>query len=248
MLPIFHLGSLSLQTPALILLIGLWFSLSFTETFLRKNNIPFNHTQDIIFYGLIAAILGARLFYVFSYPQIFFASPQNIISLNPNLLDWWGGIIGFFLVFFILTKRHQLKPSATLDSLSVFASLFIIFGSLADLAAAKTIGLPTTLPWGIYYLGQSRHPVQIYQIIFFSWIAISLQKNFLNNYNQFVGKTTLTFIFMIATTQLVLCGFSVNTSSSLYGLRLDQSFYFIIGLISLIILLNHPKHSMENHG
>jgi len=94
MFPILHIGPLSIQTPGLILIIGLWISLSISETLHQKMKIPFDPYQQIVFWSLIVGIGFARLFYILTYPKYFLQSPLNILSLNPGLLDPWGALIG----------------------------------------------------------------------------------------------------------------------------------------------------------
>ncbi len=248
MFPILHIGPLSIQTPGLILIIGLWISLSISETLHQKMKIPFDPYQQIVFWSLIVGIGFARLFYILTYPKYFLQSPLNILSLNPGLLDPWGALIGITLVLFWIIRKFKLSPASAFDSLAVTISIFIPFIILADWAAGGQIGLPTQLPWGINFQGNARHPIQLYQILIFSIITSFTVKWFMNRNETKAGLLTLRVIFLCSTAQLVISGFILNQSTISNGVRLSQLFYFIIGLTSLYFLLYYPSKKLETNG
>lgn len=248
MFPILHIGLISIQTPGLILIIGLWIAISLSEKLHEKQGIAFEPIQQIIFYSLIFGIGIARLFYVFTYPKYFFQSPINIISLNPSLLDPWGAIIGIALVILWYVRRLKLNPASTFDSLSITLSIFLIFISLADWAAGGQIGVPTRPPFGMYFQGEYRHPVQLYQILSSTLITLLLLKIFMKKGERKPAQLTTLFIFLVSTAQLVISGLILNQDTIIAGFRLSQLFYFIIGVVSLYYLLNSPGTKRVTNG
>ena len=92
MLPVLNIGPLALQTPGLVMLIGLWLGLSLAEKFSAKRGVSPNLLYNLAFVTLVAGVIGARLAYLVRYPEAFANSPLSLISLNPGLLDPVGGL------------------------------------------------------------------------------------------------------------------------------------------------------------
>lgn len=163
MLPILHLGPLAIQTPGLILLLGLWLSLSLAERHAHRYHIHADVLYNLAFIALMAGLLGARLAYAARYPSAFLASPVSLISLNPGLLDPLGGMVVAILAAIIYGQRKSLRLYLTLDALTpTLAGMMIALG-LANLASGNGFGAETTLPWALDIWGAKRHPTQIYE-------------------------------------------------------------------------------------
>lgn len=162
MLPILQIGPLAIQTPGLILLLGLWLALSLSERAAARLGLNPNLIYNLTFAALIGGLLGARLGYVARYPEAFAASPASLISPNPGLLDAWGGLTGAALVALIYGQRKGLRLWPTLDALTPGLAVLGVALGLANLASGAAFGAVTGLPWGIELWGATRHPAQIY--------------------------------------------------------------------------------------
>ncbi len=79
MFPIFQIGPVALQVPGLVLLAGLWIGLTLSERRARQRGENPGHLYNLVFIGLIAGVIGARLSYVATYP--------NAFTTNPGLSD-----------------------------------------------------------------------------------------------------------------------------------------------------------------
>ena len=60
MLPILQIGPIAIQLPGLLLLLGLWLGTLMSERAARQHQLSANTVSNMIFYGLIAGILGAE--------------------------------------------------------------------------------------------------------------------------------------------------------------------------------------------
>lgn len=92
MLPILHIGPLAIQVPGLVLLLGLWLGLSLTERYAPRYGMDSKILYNLVIISILAGVVGARLLYVARFPDAFLSKPASIISLNPSLLDLWGGV------------------------------------------------------------------------------------------------------------------------------------------------------------
>jgi phosphatidylglycerol---prolipoprotein diacylglyceryl transferase len=165
MLPVLQIGPLALQTPGLILLLGVWAGLWLAERGAHRHGIEPSHLYNLALVALLSGLVGGRLFYVLSYPTAFSASPPSIFSLNPGLFDVWGALLSGLLVAFLYGNRKKLSFWPALDALTPGLAIVAIALSLSNLASGNAFGAPTQLPWAIELWGAQRHPSQIYEAL-----------------------------------------------------------------------------------
>lgn len=233
MLPIIQIGPLAVQTPGLIILIGLWLGLNAAERTAANKNINPERIYNLTFISLISGILGARLGYAALFPQIFLENPTSLISLNLGLLDLWSGIAVGFIVGLIYWVKKELPVWTTLDVLTPMLGIVLVSLSLANLASGNGYGAPSNLPWAIHLLGIERHPSQIYETIaglFILWIVWPGKR--LSKYPK-EGVQFALFIVLFTSMKLFLEAFRGDSEFIFLGIRTNQVIYWIILALSL---------------
>ncbi len=228
MLPILHIGPLAIQTPGLILLLGLWIGISLTERQAHHHAIPAGKIYNLILWSAAAGIVAARLSYIASHFSSFAESPGSIVSLNTALLDPWAGAAGAFLAALIYGHRSQLPFWNTLDALTHLLAVFAVASGLSHLASGDAYGAPADLPWSIWLWGAYRHPSQVYETgaALFILFALWPQKGFIRP--QAPGVRFLTFIALTAAARLFLEAFRGDSTLLPGGLRLAQLAAWIV--------------------
>lgn len=156
MLPVLQIGPLAIQTPGLVLLIGIWLGLTLSERHSMRFGVPTNILSSMVLIGLITGVVGARLGYILRMPESFFESPLSIFSLNPGLLDPWGAMVSGMLGVLIYGQRQKLGFWQVLDSITPFIAVVAIAVGLAHLASGSAFGSPTNMPWAIELWGAKR--------------------------------------------------------------------------------------------
>lgn len=165
MLPVLQVGPLAIQLSGLLLLVGLWLGLSLTERYAPQRGVSPNNLYNLVFIVLVAGVIGARLGYVFRYPDVFLDSPLSILSPNPGLFDVWIGLVTGGIAALIYGQRKNMPLWPALDALTPLLGVMSIAMALAHLSSGVAFGAPTTLPWGIELWGARRHPTQIYHLL-----------------------------------------------------------------------------------
>lgn len=149
----------------ILLVAALWIGLTLAEKRTERHGVSKERLNNLMFYGLIAYVIGGRLLFALSNFSAFSQSPLSVFSPNPDLFDPTGGLVVAILIGFIYGQRQKLQFWGTLDAITpIFATLAIGL-SLAHLAAGTAFGSPTILPWGIDLWNATRHPSQIYELI-----------------------------------------------------------------------------------
>lgn len=227
MFPILQIGPLALQTPGLMYLLGLWFGLSLAEKFAPKRGVSADTLYNLVFTGLIAGILGARLGYVMQYPDAFLASPLSLVSLNPGLLDPFSGFAAALLAALVYGARKKLALWNTLDALTPFFAVFMIGAALANAASGAAFGMETSLPWGIDLWGAKRHPTQFYELAGAILILLALGSRSKDTFLS-AGRLFLAFLALTAGARLFFEAFRGDSSLILDGLRTAQVLAWLV--------------------
>lgn len=226
-------------------------------------NLSSDFYDDLIFYMLVAMIVGGRLghvlFYDFSY---YIAKPIDILKTYEGGMSFHGGLLGCTFACYIACKKHKLKFFHLSDLLCTVAPIGLFFGRIANFINAELIGISTDLPWGVVFPGSDgipRHPTQIYEaltegvllfiilnIVFrarFKWFYAKSKGNKLN-----FGMITSLFLILYSSMRffieylkhpgkpLIECFFNLSVGQILC------IFMFIIGVIILIYTFNCRKY------
>ena len=243
MFPILQIGPLAIQTPSLMLLLGLWLGLTLAEKYAPQRGVPANMLYNMVFVALIGGVAGARLAYVVRYPDIFVSNPLGLISLNPGLLDPWGGFVCGIICVAIYAQRKGLKFWPTLDALTPFFAIFAIALDLSNLASGNAFGATTTLPWGIELWGERRHPTQFYTIFTSSLILFLFWPGKSKWIDKQPGTYFLSFIALSALARLFVEAFRGDSVLLPGGFRLAQVIAWLIlggSLWGLTLLSRNP--------
>ena len=232
MFPVLQIGSLSIQTSGLILVLGLWLGLTLAERLALRFRVNSDILPTLALIAIITGIIGARLSYAAQSPQAFLDKPLSLLSLRPNMLDPLGGAVIASIATLIYGNRKKLALWPTLDALTpLLASLGIALG-LAHLASGDAYGTPTTLSWGVFLWGTQRHPSQIYETLAGS-LTLWLVWPRTESTPEVEGKTFGQFAALSAGASLIIHGFRGDSTIVAYGLRLEQIIAWAILAVSL---------------
>lgn len=165
MFPVINLGSLSLPTPAFLMILGYLAGSFLLDKKSKLFSINSEILDQVLWIGTVTALLGARLSFIAASPAAFKGNILSIFSLNPALLDPVGGFITGVFAGILVLNKHSVNLWLFLDSFTLFLGPLFPAYFLSRFSAGNGYGLPTEIPWGIFLWGASRHPVQIYMTI-----------------------------------------------------------------------------------
>jgi len=171
MLPILQIGPLTLRTPGLALLAGLWFGLEVASRFGKQRGLPEDKLYNVGFNSLFVGILGARLGYVFSHMGVYSSIQPlqrallSVVAPVPGTEIGLVGLVLGILTAAYLIRRWKLPALDVLDSFSPAVSVIVIAVGLSNLLGGDLYGVESNLPWAIPLWGASRHPTQIYLML-----------------------------------------------------------------------------------
>lgn len=129
----------------------------------RRDKQDPDHIWGALTWAIIPAIVGARLWYIFTPPasavalgqttqwyfEHFFDLQNGAIAIWSGGLSIFGAIVGGFLGGYIYIRRNKLNVWQYLDYAGLALPLGQAIGRLANFVNQELYGVPTTLPWGL---------------------------------------------------------------------------------------------------
>jgi phosphatidylglycerol:prolipoprotein diacylglycerol transferase len=165
-----NLGMFSIHTYGLFIAIGFLAGMLLARREALRTGLNPDTITDLTFYLLIAAIVGSRLFYVFTAPEAFFKNPLEIFKIWKGGLVFFGGFIAALATALIFMKKYSLPIWQTCDLLAPSLALGHFFGRLGCFFAGCCYGKQCDLPWAVSFnhpeslapIGVLLHPTQLY--------------------------------------------------------------------------------------
>ena len=124
-----------------------------------------DNVLDTLIVGTPLAIIGARLYYVVFYFDLYRDNLWEIFAIRDGGLAIYGGIIGAIIGLLIVSRWRRFSALAMLD-LGCFGMLIGQFvGRWGNFFNQEAHGGPTDLPWAIWADGEYVHPTFLYESI-----------------------------------------------------------------------------------
>ena len=233
MLPFVRVGPLLVQVPGLALLAGLWIGSDLVEKEAARLRLNVAAILNLIIYGLIAGLVGARLLFALEHLSAYLAAPLGLFALSGSAMDPWGGLLVGIAVAFLYGPGKDLPFRQTLDALSPGFAVFMIALGTADLLSGNGYGLPLDAPWAIYLWGATRHPTQIYEILLAAGVLAAW--HFSRAADSAPGRRFLLVLGLSAASRLFTEAFHAESAVMPGGLRLIQVLALLLMAIALLL-------------
>lgn len=219
--------------------------------------IDINKMIDILIYGMLGGIIGARAYYVLSEWDFYGKYPTEIIKIWHGGLAIYGGLIGGLLAAFVVCKVEKVNIPNLLDLCSMSFLIGQGIGRWGNFANQEAFGVNTDLPWGMYsakteaYLTElvnsgsalvvdptkPVHPTFLYESI---WCLLSFVFIFIfyKKFRKFSGQLFLLYGMLYGAERLVVEGLRTD---SLYiahtNMRVSQLVSLILMVVSFILFV-----------
>jgi prolipoprotein diacylglyceryl transferase len=140
-----HIGSTFAISPhgvgiALGYLLGSWIMLREGP----KRGMQDRHISSILFWALIGAIVGARVFYVIAHWSDFSPHPLDVFKIYNGGISLLGGIAGAIIFAYPLMRRYGYRFLQVMDSAALGLAAGVIVGRIGDLIIGDHLGKPTS--------------------------------------------------------------------------------------------------------
>ncbi len=214
---------------------------------------------DVLIYGTIFAIIGARLYYCIFEWDRYKDNPLEIFAIWNGGLAIYGGIIGGIAAAFVVCKIRKLNFYNLLDIAGMSLLIGQGIGRWGNFANQEAFGTNTDLPWGMWskktalYIMDHQdvfaekgitmdpdlpvHPTFLYESI---WCIVGFFVLFFitKKLRIFSGQTFLCYGIWYGTGRTIIEGF--RTDSLYVGdttIRVSQLLSFAIVMVCLVMLI-----------
>ncbi|MBP5678565.1 MAG: prolipoprotein diacylglyceryl transferase [Bacilli bacterium] len=143
----------------------------------KKKGLEKDQIIDLLFYGLLIGILGARIYYILFNLKYYLEDPIEMFCIWHGGLAIHGGIIATFLYLIIRTKKKKENIILLLDMIAVglllgqaigrWGNFFNqeAFGRIVSKEFLMNLPLPNFIIQGMYINGSYREPTFLYESI-----------------------------------------------------------------------------------
>lgn len=239
MLPVLQIGPVSLATPGLALIAGLWLGLEAASRLAQRRSLDGEALYSAWFNALIAGMLGARLgFVLLNLPLYAAISPAGrllraIAALSPGTENLWFGLAVGIAALIYSARRKGLPLLPMLDVSAPGLLIFAAGAALANFLSGAAYGLPTRLPWAINLWGAMRHPTQLYLMVAALSITAFLWRMERLSENHTTGLAAQLGLLLYGLSLLLIEPLRADSPLIGAGLRVWQ----FVGLAAMLIAL-----------
>ena len=220
----------------------------------KKKNLDKDTFIDMVFYGLLLGILGARIYYVLFNLSYYLNDLKEVFFVWHGGLAIHGGIIACFIFLYFYSKKKNLNLLLILDCIAVgliigqaigrWGNFFNgeAFGREVTLSFLQNLHLPTFIINGMYIDGAYREPTFLYES--FACI-IGFMILFFIRKNKRIKTGMLSSIYLIWYGLIRLIIESLRTDSLMLGpIKVAQLVSVIAIIIGIIILIKSKNHKL----
>jgi phosphatidylglycerol:prolipoprotein diacylglycerol transferase len=235
------LGPFHIRVWGLLVGAGIAAGLLLTARLARRRGVDDESIWTLGVVVLVAGIVGSRLLWALQ-PAVIrdtLAHPVQAIAFWRPGLTLIGGLIAAILAGILYVRRARLSVRTVADLAAPGFGLGLAIGRLGCFLTGLHPGLPTGLPWGIYYLDAIRHPIPLYESLL-GLVLLSLGLFLLNRrLPSGIAALAVTLTYLVGRSLLDLLrapGVPGADPRLVGGATLTQSVALVMGPLALGVL------------
>ena len=189
----FSLGPLDVRWYALFILVGIFAAIGLASWLAERRGLDGEFVLDLAPVVVIAALVGARLYYILLRWDYYLDHPAEAINVRLGGMTIHGGIVAGVLAVWWYTRRHNQSFFTWTDIIAPALALGQAIGRWGNWANQEAFGTPTDLPWAVTIDPENRpaefadvatfHPTFLYESIFnlantmlLAWLVLQVPK------------------------------------------------------------------------
>lgn len=170
--PVFlEIGIIKIHWYGIMYLIGFalaWYLLGYRAKKDQWRDWDAKLISDLIFYGALGVVIGARVGYTLFYGfDKFIENPLSMFAIWNGGMSFHGGMIGVILGLWFYSKKINKTFFDVTDYVVTVAPLGLLFGRIGNFINGELYGRVTDLPIGMVFLKDPlqlpRHMSQLYE-------------------------------------------------------------------------------------
>lgn len=260
----FSIGTFELKWYSFLIFIAVLIGYYLFQKEAIKYNFPKDFCFNLIFWTLIGAFIGARLYYVIFNWSLYRSDPLSIFKIWEGGLAIHGGILFGFMTMALYCKKYNVRLFKMTDMAVISVLLGQAIGRWGNffngeahgfevtLERLQALHIPSVIIEGMFINGHYYHPTFLYESI---WCIIGVLVLVAVRHYKYLKVGQLTSIYLMwysfgrffiesmRTDSLMLGGFKVA--------QIVSVLLFLIGMFAFMILSRKGKfedlYNEENH-
>ena len=245
----FYLGSLPVYWYGVIIAAGFVLAVLYCSHISKRFGIKSDDLIDALFFAVPLAIVGARLYYIIFYLDLFRTEDGGLdfwemIRTRDGGLAIYGGVIAAVITCFVVCRVKKISFPAFADVGAYGLLIGQCIGRWGNFVNIEAYGGPTDLPWrmGVYefvdgaYRYVEVHPTFLYEslwnLIGFLLLVLAAKK-----WRKFDGQIFLSYVAWYGIGRGFIEGLRTD---SLYffhtGIRVSQVLGFASALAAIVLM------------
>ena len=240
----------------IIIALGLLMALLFCMKQRKKYGISEDDLLDGLLWGIPFGIIGARLYYVIFYLDLYRNSDgtinwREVIAIWDGGLAIYGGVIATVIVALLLSRHRKFKIGAMLDLVVMGLLIGQIFGRWGNFMNREAFGAETMLPWRMQLTTTAGtlievHPTFLYESLW-NLIGLLLIVFVVSKARRFDGENTWFYFLWYGIGRFWIEGlrtdslYLFNWTIAGQPIRVSQALSLVMVLVSAFMLLYHIK-------
>lgn len=239
------LGFIQIYWYSIFIFLGIFFAGLVIMKEAKKQKINQEDLINLIFYGIIFGILGARLYYVAFNLNYYLKYPLEILEVWNGGLAIHGGLIAGLITVVIYSKKHNYKIVKLLDIIVVglilgqaigrWGNFFNgeAYGPITTLEHLKGLHLPDFIVDGMFIDGAYRTPTFLYESLLdlVGFIILVVARHY-----KYLKKGWLISIYLVWYSVCRLFIEGLRTDSLMLGPLKAAQVVSVLGIIIGIVL------------
>lgn len=238
----FSLGPITVRWYGLLIATAMLIAAVGGCKMMRKAGINEDDFLTIFMVTIVAAILGARIYYVIFELPYYIQHPDEIIAIWHGGLAVHGGLLAGVASIYLGCRHYKISFWQFTDIMAPFMILGQAIGRWGNFFNQEAYGYevdPAAVPWAMWIDGAYRHPTFLYEscwdlLVFFVLLWLARQAWVRR------GEIALGYLMLYSMGRVVVEGF--RTDSLMLGpLRVAQVMSLVLFVGALLVLLYRRK-------
>ncbi|MFN8456113.1 MAG: prolipoprotein diacylglyceryl transferase family protein [Anaerolineae bacterium] len=153
MIPTLNIGPAAIPTFPLLLLVAFWAGLWLSARRAAQLGLDGDHIYNAGLYGLLAGIVGARLWFVLSHWENYAGDLGQAFSLSRSALSVPEGLTVAGLPCWIYLQRQGVRSGNFSDAVAPGLALAFSLGHIGAFLGGEGLGSPADIPWAVEIAG-----------------------------------------------------------------------------------------------
>ncbi len=256
----FYVGPVYIYYYGVIIMIGALTALWLAIKEAKYRGLDSEIVWDVVPWLLIAGIIGARLWHVFTPSksmgvgmEYYFSNPIEILKIRKGGLGIPGAILGGVIALVIYCRKKKLNFFTWADVIMPGLALAQAIGRWGNFINQELYGSPTDLPWAIHIDEANRLPEYVQYSTYHPLFLYESLWNLMNMYLLLVlerqykeklipGDLLLTYLIVYPFGRFLLEFLRLDTSM-VGGININQITMLVVIVFAIVMLIfRHRKY------